>query len=288
MMFLEFFIWGGWFVTMGSYLRATAGASGAQIAQAYSTQSWGAIVAPFIFGLIADRYFNAERVLAVIHLVGGALMLALARRPRSPRSSRCSRLHGPVHADTCAGECGRLSPVAGPVREFSRIRVWGTVGWMSAGLCISYVFAWDSPVAIARGSCAIRFICAAQRRCSGLLQPDAADDPADRAPRQPEISDVLGLDAFGLLANRNFLVFFISSVLICIPWRSITRTPISFSPSSSSQRDWQTDAGPGIEGRLHAAYAVFSQACWYEEDDTAGGHAGMGGALHVVRLRECG
>src|ERR1700733_7883893 len=80
MMFLEFFIWGGWFVTMGSYLGATLGASGAQIGQAYSTQSWGAIIAPFIFGLIADRYFSAERMLALTHLLGGLLLLGLARQ----------------------------------------------------------------------------------------------------------------------------------------------------------------------------------------------------------------
>src|SRR5258708_15861540 len=79
MMFLEFFIWGGWFVTLGSYLGASLSASGAQIGLAYATQSWGAIVAPFIFGLIADRYFNAERVLAVAHLAGGVLMLTFAR-----------------------------------------------------------------------------------------------------------------------------------------------------------------------------------------------------------------
>ena len=79
MMFLEFFIWGGWFVTMGSYLGTTLSASGSQIGLAYATQSWGAIIAPFIFGLIADRYFNAERVLAVTHLVGGALLLTVAR-----------------------------------------------------------------------------------------------------------------------------------------------------------------------------------------------------------------
>src|ERR1700737_5613669 len=79
LMFLEFFVWGGWFVTLGSYLGATMSASGARIGLAYATQSWGAIVAPFIFGLIADRYFNAERVLAVAHLLGGVLMLAISR-----------------------------------------------------------------------------------------------------------------------------------------------------------------------------------------------------------------
>src|SRR5215469_12486449 len=77
MMFLQFFIWGGWFVTMGSYLASTLHASGTQSALAYSTQSWGAIIAPLIVGLIADRYFNAERLLGVFHIVGGILMYTL-------------------------------------------------------------------------------------------------------------------------------------------------------------------------------------------------------------------
>src|SRR5689334_4475627 len=79
MMFLQFFIWGGWFVTMGSYLAANLHAGGAQTALAYSTQSWGAIIAPFIVGLIADRYCSAERVLGVLHLAGGILMYVLYR-----------------------------------------------------------------------------------------------------------------------------------------------------------------------------------------------------------------
>src|SRR3569833_4484442 len=84
MMFLEFFIWGGWFVTMGSYLGTTLSANGAQIGLAYATQSWGAIIAPFIFGLIADRYFNAARVLAATPLVGGVLLLLIARSETFP------------------------------------------------------------------------------------------------------------------------------------------------------------------------------------------------------------
>ncbi|MBC8025188.1 MAG: MFS transporter, partial [Steroidobacteraceae bacterium] len=64
MMFLQFFIWGCWFVTLGTFLGANFQASGAQTGLAFSTQSWGAIIAPFVIGLIADRYFNAERILA--------------------------------------------------------------------------------------------------------------------------------------------------------------------------------------------------------------------------------
>ena len=78
MMFLEFFIWGAWFVTMGTFLSQNLNASGAETAMAYSTQSWGAIIAPFIIGLIADRFFNAERILGILHLAGGAMMLMMA------------------------------------------------------------------------------------------------------------------------------------------------------------------------------------------------------------------
>src|SRR5271156_5065817 len=78
MMFLQFFVWGGWFVTMGSYLAANLAASGAQSALAYSTQSWGAIIAPFVVGLIADKFFNAERLLGIMHLAGAVLLYVLA------------------------------------------------------------------------------------------------------------------------------------------------------------------------------------------------------------------
>ncbi len=79
MMFLQFFIWGGWFVTLGTFLANNLGANGSQIGMAFSTQSWGAILAPFVIGLIADRYFNAERLLAILHLVGAVLLFQLYR-----------------------------------------------------------------------------------------------------------------------------------------------------------------------------------------------------------------
>ena len=77
MMFLQFFIWGGWFVTLGTYLSNTLSANGGQIGMAFSTQSWGAIIAPFIVGLIADRFFNAEKILGLLHIVGAVLMYCM-------------------------------------------------------------------------------------------------------------------------------------------------------------------------------------------------------------------
>ena len=77
MMFLEFFIWGAWFVTLGTFLGKNLAATGGQIGAAFSTQSFGAIIAPFIIGLIADRYFNAEKILGILHIVGAFLMFQM-------------------------------------------------------------------------------------------------------------------------------------------------------------------------------------------------------------------
>ena len=72
--FLEFFIWGGWFVTMGTFLSQEFKASGGQLALAYETQSIGAIIAPFVIGLIADRYFEAQKILGILHIIGASLL----------------------------------------------------------------------------------------------------------------------------------------------------------------------------------------------------------------------
>ena len=79
MMFLQFFIWGGWFVTLGTFLGNNLNATGGQIAMAFSTQSWGAIIAPVFIGLIADRYFNAEKILGILHLLGSGLLLLMSQ-----------------------------------------------------------------------------------------------------------------------------------------------------------------------------------------------------------------
>src|SRR5258706_9843727 len=144
MMLLQFFIWGGWFVTMGSYLAANLAATGSQSALAYSTQSWGAIIAPFVIGLIADKYFNAERLLGIIHLAGAVLLYRLSMASTFadfyPYLLSYMILYMPTLALVNA-ICFRQ--IEDPSRHFSRIRLSGTVGWIIAGLVISYVFSSD-------------------------------------------------------------------------------------------------------------------------------------------------
>jgi nucleoside transporter len=220
MMFLEFFIWGGWFVTMGSYLAASLHASGAQSALAYSTQSWGAIIAPFIVGLIADRYFNAERMLGVLHIAGGVLMYALysARSfaPFYPCLLAYMILYMPTLALVNAISFRQMDE---PARHFSSVRVWGTIGWIVAGLVISFVFAWDSRASISQGLLRDTFLmCAIASFVLGIYSFTLPRTPPRFAPgRQVRLADLLGLDALVLLRQRNFAVFFLASILICIP-----------------------------------------------------------------------
>ena len=219
MMFLQFFIWGGWFVTLGTYLANTLSASGGQVGMAFSTQSWGAIIAPFIIGLIADRYFNAERILGVLHLIGAALMYMLYQAQDFsqfyPFVLGYMIAYMPTLALVNSVSFGQMQD---PSKEFGKIRVWGTIGWIVAGLVISYVFSWDSSTGIADGMLRNTFmLCAIASLALGLFSFTLPATPPKGAGEKTGVKDVLGIDALAMLKDRNFLVFFLSSVLICIP-----------------------------------------------------------------------
>lgn len=220
MMFLEFFIWGGWFVTLGTFLGDNLNASGAEIAKAFSTQSWGAIVAPFIIGLIADRYFNAERILGVLHILGAVLMYLMYGADSFnvfyPYVLGYMILYMPTLALVNSISFNQMKD---PAKEFSLIRVFGTIGWIIAGLIISYVFLWDSPESRAEGMLKNTFLMVGiASAILGLFSFTLPKTPP-RVSKEEKvtISGLLGLDALKLLKDKNFLIFFLSSVLICIP-----------------------------------------------------------------------
>ncbi|MEO6814526.1 MAG: nucleoside permease [Ginsengibacter sp.] len=220
MMFIEFFIWGAWFVTLGTFLFNNLGASGSQSASVFSTQSWGAIIAPFIIGLIADRYFNAEKILGVLHLVGAVLMYQMYNAPDIsvfyPYVLAYMILFMPTLALVNSISFNQMND---PEKEFSSIRVWGTLGWIVAGLLISFVFIWDSEAGVKAGLMRNTFLLASiASLVLGLYSFTLPKTPPKVTKgTKVKISEIMGLDALKLLKDKNFLLFFIASILICIP-----------------------------------------------------------------------
>jgi nucleoside transporter len=218
MMFLQFFIWGGWFVTLGTFLGNNLNATGAETGMAFSTQSWGAIIAPFFIGLIADRYFNAEKILGVLHLIGAALMYFMSQATSFDTFYPLVFAYMVAYMPTLAlVNSVSFFQMKDPAKEFSVIRVFGTIGWIIAGLLISY-FQWDSTESISQGALSNTFTMVAIASLTlGIISFTLPKTPPTQSEGAVSVSDILGLDALKLLKDRNFLMFFISSILICIP-----------------------------------------------------------------------
>jgi nucleoside transporter len=219
MMFLEFFIWGAWFVTLGTYLGSNLRATGSETAAIFSTQSWGAIIAPFIIGLIADRYFNAEKILGILHLAGVFLMYQMYQSEEVGVFYTYVLSYMILYMPTLAlVNSVAFNQMKDPEKEFANIRVWGTIGWIIAGLSISYFFHWDSTEGISSGLLKNTFLLAGIAAfILGLFSFSLPKTPPKVNDEKIKIGDIIGLDALKLLKDKNFAIFFISSILICIP-----------------------------------------------------------------------
>lgn len=220
MMFLEFFIWGGWFVTLGTFLGKNLGADGGQSAKVFSTQSWGAIIAPFVIGLIADRYVNAEKILGVLHLIGAALMYKLYTSTTIAEFYPYVLAYMIAYMPTIAlVNSVSFNQLKDPEKEFSNIRVFGTIGWVVAGLLISFLFKWDSTANAQEGLLKNTFLMTSIVSLAlGIFSFTLPKTPPKKvAGEKVSFGEIIGLDALKLFANRNFLIFFLASVAICIP-----------------------------------------------------------------------
>jgi nucleoside transporter len=213
MMFLEFFIWGAWFVTLGTYLLRNLHTTGTQVGVAVLTQSIGAIVAPFIIGLIADRFFSAQKILGVLHLAGAALLwragTAADFTDFYPYILTYMILYMPTLALVNSISFRQMKK---PQKEFAPIRVLGTLGWIVAGLTIGWLN-WEQG-----GQLALTFKMASiAAAILGVFSFTLPPTPPIKTAGPSSVGDMLGLGAIGLLKNRSYLIFFLASVAICVP-----------------------------------------------------------------------
>lgn len=212
--FLEFFIWGGWFVTMGTFLSQIFNSPGGELAMAYETQSIGAIIAPFIIGLIADRYFAAQKILGLLHLLGAALLFIASNANNFFAFYPYIFIYMLLYMPTLAlANSVAFHQMENPSKEFASIRVLGSVGWIVAGLIIGY-FGWEGTQTLKNtfymSSIASAFL--------GLYSFTLPNTPPKLGSNEKlKIGEILGLDALSMLKDKGFLFFFLASILICIP-----------------------------------------------------------------------
>ncbi|CAL1519529.1 nucleoside permease [Chitinophaga sp. MM2321] len=208
LMLLEYFTWGAWYVTMGTYLLTVLKADAIQVGAAYANLSIAAIISPFFVGLIADRFFAAQKVLGVLHIAGAVTLYALSQVQGFSGFWWLILLYTLLYMPTMSlANSISFRQMKDTGREFPAVRVFGTVGWILAGLLIGYI-----NIETTAGTFRIA---AASSLLLGVFSFFLPDTPPVRKP--VKLADILGLDALVLFKDRAYTIFFITAIAICIP-----------------------------------------------------------------------
>jgi len=232
MMFLQYFTWGAFYVTLATYLLDLK-FTGQRVGLIYGTSALGAIIAPFFVGMIADRFFATQKILAVLHLVGAGLLYTVSNFTEFSTVYPLMLLYFICYMPTLAlTNSLSFAVMTSPEKQFPGIRVLGTIGWIIAGLFIgclvfegealSFVFRlpWSE---LAAGQKSVEptriplIVAAISSAVLGLYCFALPHTPPPNAGKKTTVRDVLGLDALGLLKQWPFFVFVVGSFLICIP-----------------------------------------------------------------------
>ena len=217
MMFLEFFIWGAWYTTIAVFM--TAQNMGTLTHWPFTVNPVAAIVAPFFVGLVADRFFATERIFGLLHLVGGLLLLAAPRTTGNPTLFIVILLLYNLCYMPTLGLSSSLGfhHIADQEKDFPKIRVWGTIGWIIAGLFISFVLSKFVGGGQAEQTALPLYSAAIASLVLAAFSFALPHTPAPARGQAVSARSIIGIDAFKQLGSSSFYVFIASALLICIP-----------------------------------------------------------------------
>jgi nucleoside transporter len=216
MMFLQFAIWGSWFVTTSTYLQAV-GFDGLQIGAAYSTMNWGAIIAPIVAGAFADRFFQAQKVMGVLHLVGAGLLWWISSITE-PGAFFWALLTYAICYMPTLGLANAISfhQMRDPAQDFPGIRVMGTLGWIAVGVAVGTAAPHIFGKSIEPTNLPLK-LGAALSVLLGVYAFFLPSTPPANAGTRPTLAQALGLETLAYMKDRSFAIFTIGSALVCIP-----------------------------------------------------------------------
>ena len=216
MMFLQYFIWGAWYTVIAVYM-ANHG-MGDLTHWPFTVNPLAAIIAPFFLGFIADRYFDSEKVYGLLHIIGGILMFAVPFTSINPTLFILMLLaYNLCYMPTISlANSVAFSHIEDQEKDFPIIRVFGTIGWIVAGLIISFVLVYVT-ADIPEQTAAPLFLAGGASLVLGFFSSSLPNPPPPAKGEPVSVKSIVGIDALKVLGDRAFYVFLAASVLLCIP-----------------------------------------------------------------------
>ncbi|MBL7767735.1 MAG: nucleoside permease [Flavipsychrobacter sp.] len=209
MMFLQYFIWSAWYVTMGTYMESSLGATGQDIGQAFSALALATMISPFFVGMIADRFFAAQKIMGVLHLMGAILLVLATKVENSQVFYWVILAYSLVYMPTVAlSNSVAFAQMTDPGKQFPWIRVFGTLGWIVAGLLVGTWEIEKTPETF--------YLAAGVSVALGLLSFALPNTP----PKGREVGESTALfskESLSIFKDRSYSIFFIAAILVCIP-----------------------------------------------------------------------